>query len=705
MRKFILLSFITLLLIFMVFPVYAQKQPTHDLGKFKWSGTFFYPNGFFQSYVCASVETPVVYKSYTYYTDDTKTETETDIEERSNPGGRTVYTKEIRRWAPPLVAVNDVQISQNFYGEIDNNLTADIVTEENYDGRTGYLRKVYSFTNRNHDDYVIMDVTLRFMGDTDQVQGQDTPTQSTQVGWSNLLKPSPMRLGMERGRFAGNVMKDGVNHNNGWVTYDSYVDYMGKPLLASRPRNDLYISYHYYPEDNNRELTPPDYNVGETKVYDSMGWPDIYNNYPNRQGYLCITNYTGYTTFYADKATDDPTDDPTLPNNVSYTCVQEEWGDYWDISGGYWNAMTNPNDTPFLKSWWEEFDSEESAFPDGKGNWKVFQSYGPYDITIDSTKAAFDDVRAVYAIATGAIDEDLSYSEGKKWYNWFFDMDVPDDQKLNDEQKNAIVATGKDSLFQALDRAYWAFDRGFDVPDPPPAPDLYLNGGPGQIEIRWEYPNDNMFKDADTGGDDFYKWRVYRKYASFWVYDDEDLGRYYTYELIAELDKNTTSYIDKDIIKGADYHYCVTGVDDGSANSGGIIPGQQLEGSYYANRNTLAVASKEAGLDVSSEVIVVPNPYSLGTGLTNEMGWPAAPHDLHFVNLPKYCIIKIYTVTGDLVKTINHTDGSGDENWKNLRTDSNQYPVSGIYIAVIDEAQDGDKNDLPKQLVKFVIIR
>lgn len=705
MKKFSILSLTILFLVFMIIPLHAQKQATHDLGKFKWAGTHYYPNGFFQSYVCGSLDrTYAMFETYERYLNVEKTQLETEEEYKSGIGGRTVYDKEIRRWRPPIVSVDNVIISMAYYGEIDHNLTADIVTEENEDGRVGLIRRVYSFSNRNHDDYVIHDVTLRFMGDTNQITGQDVPKQSTRIAWTEVLKISPMQLAMERGRFSSNVMKDAVNHDNGWATYDTYVEYMGKPLLINnKPRNDLYVSYHYYTTDS-RYVVPKGYSVEDiSKPYDSMGWPDIYYAHPNRKGYLSAVNYTGCATLYADKATDDPTDDPNLPNNVAYTCVQEEWGDYWIMTGGYWNATTSGDIK--LKAWWEEANADESIFPDGYGNWLPFQSYGPYTITIDSLKPEFDDVRAVYAIGSGMIDEELCYSEGLKWYNWYWDLEVPDDQKLNDAGKNALVATGKDSLFQAMDRAYLAFSNGYDVPDPPPAPDVYLVGGPGQNEISWEYPDENMFKDPDTGQDDFYKWRLYRKLGSYWVYDNADLSVYQKYELIGEFDKNTTSHIDGDIIKGADYRYCVTGVDDGSANNNGIFPGQKLEGSYYANRNTMAVASREPGLDVSDQVLIVPNPYSKSTGLTNELNWPGAPDDLHFVNLPKYCTIKVYTATGELIKTLEHTDGSANETWRKLRTDSNQFPVSGVYIAVIDEAQDGEKNPLPRQFVKFVIVR
>lgn len=372
--------------------------------------------------------------------------------------------------------------------------------------------------------------------------------------------------------------------------------------------------------------------------------------------------------------------------------------------GGYWGALTSGVYNP--KSGWEVYGTDPASLV-GETNYINFHSYGPYTVSINKTKPVTDadGVRAVFAMGAGGIDEDLCWEYGQKWYNWYWKLNVPDNQKINNEQKNALLATGRDSLFQAMDRAYWAFNKGYNIPDPPPAPNMDVSGGPGYIEIKWKYPDDKMYKDPDTGIDDFYKWRLYRKMGSYWVYDDTDQYAYRKYELIGEFDRNTTSYLDKSVIKGADYHYCVTGVDDGSQNKDVLFPGQKLEGSYYANRNTIPVRSGEPGLDVSDQVIVVPNPYSISTGLENKLNWPGAPNDIHFMNLPKYCTIKIYTVTGELIKTFEHVNGQGTEVWENLRTDSNQYPVSGVYIAVIDNAQDGAKKPLPKQFVKFIIIR
>ena len=40
-----------------------------------------------------------------------------------------------------------------------------------------------------------------------------------------------------------------------------------------------------------------------------------------------------------------------------------------------------------------------------------------------------------------------------------------------------------------------------------------------------------------------------------------------------------------------------------------------------------------------------------------------------------------------------------------MRTDTNQSPVSGVYILVVDDAKDANKEPLPKKFFKFVIVR
>ena len=75
-----------------------------------------------------------------------------------------------------------------------------------------------------------------------------------------------------------------------------------------------------------------------------------------------------------------------------------------------------------------------------------------------------------------------------------------------------------------------------------------------------------------------------------------------------------------------------------------------------------------------------------------------------FVNLPPYCTLRLYTVAGDLIKTIDHQTGSADERW-DLVTDSNQLIASGVYILQVDNAKNIEKKPIPGSIEKFVVVR
>lgn len=119
--------------------------------------------------------------------------------------------------------------------------------------------------------------------------------------------------------------------------------------------------------------------------------------------------------------------------------------------------------------------------------------------------------------------------------------------------------------------------------------------------------------------------------------------------------------------------------------------------SYTGERNT--------GL---SEIRIVPNPFNIKArniqfGITDV----TTRDRIAFYNLPPVCEIRIFTETGDLVKTIDHSNGSGDEYWHSV-TSSNQVVVSGLYIAYFEVTQDSEDGKYKKGdsiYKKFIIIR
>ncbi|MCK4756520.1 hypothetical protein KAS56_06270, partial [candidate division WOR-3 bacterium] len=106
-------------------------------------------------------------------------------------------------------------------------------------------------------------------------------------------------------------------------------------------------------------------------------------------------------------------------------------------------------------------------------------------------------------------------------------------------------------------------------------------------------------------------------------------------------------------------------------------------------------------------VKVVPNPYLV----YNE--WQATLYSkrLKFINLPSECIIRIFNLNGELVRTIRHhytyepaqgeqevTGSAGGDEWWDLLSDNRQLVASGVYIFHI-------QSDVGEQVGKFVIIR
>ncbi len=112
-------------------------------------------------------------------------------------------------------------------------------------------------------------------------------------------------------------------------------------------------------------------------------------------------------------------------------------------------------------------------------------------------------------------------------------------------------------------------------------------------------------------------------------------------------------------------------------------------------RNLAGPVQPTGGPTANTERVgVVPNPYRGG-----EVWDPANSNEVHFINLPPTATIKIYTVAGDLVREIHHSDTIHDfERW-DLRSGSNQQVASGIYIYRIEAQVDGREFTFQNRMV------
>ncbi len=87
-----------------------------------------------------------------------------------------------------------------------------------------------------------------------------------------------------------------------------------------------------------------------------------------------------------------------------------------------------------------------------------------------------------------------------------------------------------------------------------------------------------------------------------------------------------------------------------------------------------------------NKVLAVPNPY-LGRSAFESS---SLARKVRFTNLPGVATIRLFTMAGDLVRTIMHDNGLPTEEW-DLKTDQGVLLASGIYIAHIDAGDIGTK--------------
>ncbi len=176
---------------------------------------------------------------------------------------------------------------------------------------------------------------------------------------------------------------------------------------------------------------------------------------------------------------------------------------------------------------------------------------------------------------------------------------------------------------------------------------------------------------------------------------EDGFRRYYEYE-----------YIIDNLAPTREVYVSVTAFDYGS-RSHKLSP---LESSLYLNDTpAFPLPSTERVENELLGVIVYPNPYRIDGGYATA-GYENRDRTLsaerargvNFANLPRICTIRIFTLTGDLVKEIKHYAPDGGpqaqhEKW-NMISRNTQTITTGLYIWSVT-------SDMGEQLGKLVIMK
>jgi len=590
--------------------------------------------------------------------------------------GYTDWAIETRRYRPPNIVVDGIQVNAPYRWNVDPTMKSDIKIEfEDVLLQFGIRSRceMYGFSNQFLGDFFIWKTTHKFTGEI-SLPRAGTPDslkpvdQTIRFWWPLSFSFGPSKAGEYAvlNRFAF----EGSDDLDSWFKRKS-------ELVTNTGRDSLYVAYYW----DTKSPSTVAYTNGSS---DDTGDPDRVT------GHLYSTQIPGFTLLYADKSYNEKVDDVNQPYALPHGTITK---DFWGRRDNGLKLTYRGDDSRGrfpLDPLTEGFDTKPESGP------MRFITVGPYELTKDSKTGRYDSVTFVYAVGVGSIGHHMADSIGSAWLN----------KEISDSAKNQWVMKGVDSLWKTLDRAYWAWTRlekNLSIPATPPPPDISVSADADKNIVSWSYPNPTYFNDAETGVDDWYAWRIYRKQGSLLTNDPLDQKSKLKWELITEIkDRNVTTFEDVNVQRGLDYYYAVTAVDNGTQNTSGLFTGAKLESSRYVTRSLLPVTPFKAGLNAANQVRVVPNPATVAAGAYLTGGGKVVDK-ISFFNLPAKCNLKIFTETGDLVKTIEHY-GTADDDW-DQRTDTNQYVTAGIYILAVTDCSDINGNNLDNQFVKFVIVR
>jgi len=169
--------------------------------------------------------------------------------------------------------------------------------------------------------------------------------------------------------------------------------------------------------------------------------------------------------------------------------------------------------------------------------------------------------------------------------------------------------------------------------------------------------------------------------VSLAVYDFEGDGDWDPYDLLTIVNYPYDSTASVTPFAFPYYYSWMFGFDETVYNpdSGDVftIQGAPLNGpddNFSFKVDGVNTASAAGSLN---DIRVVPNPYFAQYSAMVETG--EGESVVEFQKIPDRCTIRIYTLAGDLVRTINHDDGSGAARW-NLLSETGRLVASGIYI-------------------------
>lgn len=427
-------------------------------------------------------------------------------------------------------------------------------------------------------------------------------------------------------------------------TWDNWHDYHG-----DTEGDSLRFMYAFdgddpaVPGDDMGDPYPPQF---ATTDFDATG---LYS-----AGEFISSMYAGYGVLHLDKSATVKQNDFTQPYAFGY--------DNYSLTPGWREELR----------WVNTFNSGVPGFkhpdynaPTPKGLESCWMSFGPYDLPANGR------LRFVFVHAVNGPSIARNKEMGEMYLKGL----------ISKAEKDAFLRSGLDSLTQTIRRAQWNYvnhvSRNRMMPNAPrPPTNLRVTSSIRSIVLAWDKSKSN----------DVVAYHVYRKAGT-------NLGEF---QRIGSVPATEAAYTDSVLDIGVSYYYYVTAANDGSTNTDPDAMGMPLESSKYTNRSYHPARAYRAATNSLSKVRVVPNPFNL----FQAKGFPGDADRLTFTNLTKRCTIRIFSVNGDLVKTLVKNDPSAFVTWSPMLTDDNLFIAPDIYVYHIEDLDSGEH-----VTGKFVVVR
>ncbi|HTK81521.1 MAG TPA: hypothetical protein VL633_04460 [Bacteroidota bacterium] len=316
------------------------------------------------------------------------------------------------------------------------------------------------------------------------------------------------------------------------------------------------------------------------------------------------------------------------------------------------------------------------------------------------------------------------------------------------------IEVGESPLLANAGKALALFNSGYQLPVVPPSPPLRAERGDHRVRLNWQWhEGDPLFDPLETwddsdklvetlpmdnwrrrnppegktrGGRVFEGFKLWRSETpdftpgSFSLLKQFDIAD----ELHFEFDTGLSyDFVDSNLIVGKTYWYSVTSftiprityvsIPDTTGGPPRIDTVRTPYAESDAGGNAKKIQLPFIPSERLGEVKVVPNPYRSDLDYTFEQGgweglgrlWTENERVIWFTHLPARAVVRIFSLSGDIVATIRHDDLSrsasnrpeGQEEW-HLLSDGGRAIASGVYVFTVE-------SELGTQIGKFVVIR